>query len=209
MQIIIPFSSREPKTRLDSVLTSEERRAFAGVMLEDVARAVELAGSAPIILSTEPIEVPCEVIVDDRPLSLAVNGLLENSKGPIAIVMSDLAIVTAENIKQLTEARGDIIIAPGNLGGTNAFVTYSPEFRVDYHGASYLDHIKMAKKIGRDVVVVDSFRLATDIDVKEDLIEILIHGEGKSKEWLSERGFYLEIRGENRVGISRRGSRWQ
>ena len=69
MQIIIPFSSREPKTRLDSVLTSEERRAFAGVMLEDVARAVELAGSAPIILSTEPIEFPREVLVDERPLS--------------------------------------------------------------------------------------------------------------------------------------------
>ena len=207
MRVVIPFDPHDPKTRLSEILTSDERYEFAKVMLEDVTTAVKSAGIIPEILSTENIESQCKVIVDDRPLSVAVNSVLENSKMPIAIVMSDLAIATAESIRKLIESKGEISIVPGNLGGTNAFVTHKEDFRVDYHGTSYLDHVKIAEDIGVSVTEVDSFRLATDIDVKEDLIEILIHGEGKSRDWLIENGFHLEVHGKNRVGIHRREKR--
>ena len=203
MRVVIPFAPRDPKTRLSEILNVEERHSFAEVMLEDVAVAVEMAGGIPEILSTDRIESRWKVIVDDRPLSVAVNGVLENSKMPIAIVMSDLAIATADSIRRLLESEGEISIVPGNLGGTNAFVTRREDFRVDYHGTSYLDHVKIAEELGSNVTEVDSFRLATDIDVKEDLIEILIHGEGKSRDWLIERGFHLEVKGQNRVGVYR------
>ena len=203
MRVLIPFAPRDPKTRLSEILNVEERHLFAEVMLEDVAVAVEMAGGIPEILSTDMIESQWKVIVDDRPLSVAVNGVLEKSKMPIAIVMSDLAIATADSIRKLIESEGEISIAPGNLGGTNSFVTWREDFRVDYHGTSYLDHVKIAEELGANVTEVDSFRLATDIDVKEDLIEILIHGEGKSRDWLIEKGFHLEVKGQNRVGIHR------
>jgi 2-phospho-L-lactate guanylyltransferase len=203
MRVVIPFDPHDPKTRLSEILTSDERYAFAKMMLEDVTIAVKNAGLIPEILSTEIIESQWKVIVDGRPLSVAVNSVLENSKMPIAIVMSDLAIATAESIRKLIESEGEISIVPGNLGGTNAFVTHREDFRVNYHGASYLDHVKIAEGIGANVTEVDSFRLATDIDVKEDLIEILIHGKGKSQDWLIENGFRLEVHGKNRVGIHR------
>jgi len=51
--------------------------------------------------------------------------------------------------------------------------------------------------------VIDSFRLHTDIDEKEDLAELLIHGTGKSRAFLLERGFTL-ITENGRTVIERR-----
>lgn len=196
MQVFIPFSPDNPKTRLSGLLTKEERVEFALVMLDDVINVVESAGGIPILLSTELVARDIETIVDERQLSVAVNSIIENSKMPIAIVMGDLAIATSENVKKLIDASGEIVMVPGRCGGTNAFVTYRSDFRVDYHGTSYLDHISIAEEIGAEIREMDSFRLSTDIDTEEDLIEILIHGNGKSKEWLIDAGFYLDIKNE-------------
>jgi 2-phospho-L-lactate guanylyltransferase len=50
--------------------------------------------------------------------------------------------------------------------------------------------------------VIDSFRLHTDIDEKEDLAELLIHGKGKSRAFLAERGFVLTTE-KGRVSVDR------
>ena len=62
MRVIIPFAPHDPKTRLSEILDVEERRAFAEVMLEDVAVAVEMAGGIPEVLSTDMIESQWKVI---------------------------------------------------------------------------------------------------------------------------------------------------
>jgi len=51
--------------------------------------------------------------------------------------------------------------------------------------------------------VIDSFRLHTDIDEKEDLAELLIHGTGKSRAFLEERGFTL-VTENGRTGVERK-----
>jgi 2-phospho-L-lactate guanylyltransferase len=51
--------------------------------------------------------------------------------------------------------------------------------------------------------VIDSFRLHTDIDEKEDLAELLIHGTGKSRAFLLERGFAIST-DEGRVSVERK-----
>ena len=226
MEVVVPFATDSPKTRLEPVLSPSERDEFAAAMLEDVLAAVIDAGHDPRVLATTPIDVDVPVEVDDRPLSEAVNAQIEahfergstserrhtddssrSERRPadtgIAIVMADLAIVTPEAIERLCGASGALVLAPGRYGGTNALVARNPDFRVDYHGTSYLDHREIADASGIDVTVVDSFRLASDVDEPSDLVEVLCHGEGRSRAYLREAGFALST-AHDRVTVERR-----
>ena len=202
MRVVVPFATETPKTRLADVLDADERDAFAGAMLADVLDSIRAAEEEPEVLATAPIDVDAPVAVDDRPLTPAVNAVLEASDEPVAVVVADLAIVTREALCRLFGADDDVAIAPGRAGGTNALVVRHPEFRVDYHGASYLDHRRIARAVDASVAVVDSHRLATDVDTREDLVEVLLHGEGRARRWLEDAGFELSVEG-GRVGVRR------
>jgi 2-phospho-L-lactate guanylyltransferase len=202
MRVVVPFAAERPKTRLAAVLDPEERRTFARAMLADVLATVRAAGHDPELLATGHVGVDAPVTVDDRPLTEAVNGLLAATDDPVAIVMADLGLATPPSIRRLCETAGDVVVAPGRGGGTNALVVRHPGFRVDYHGVSYLDHRRTAREVGAEVSVVDSMRLATDVDEPADLAELLIHGEGRAREWLREAGFDLDV-SEGRVSVER------
>ena len=213
MEVIVPFSTERPKSRLSDVLASDERSEFARSMLDDVLDAVDAAGGNPRVLATDAVDVDPPVTVDDRPLTVAVNAALDarlgteapdSSPDPVAVVMADLALATPAALDRLFEAGrdADVAMAPGRGGGTNAFVASHPEFRVDYHGASYLDHREIASEIGAAFAAVDSHRLGTDVDEPDDLAEVLIHGEGRAASWLREAGFALDASG-GRVAATR------
>jgi 2-phospho-L-lactate guanylyltransferase len=51
--------------------------------------------------------------------------------------------------------------------------------------------------------VIDSFVLHTDIDEKDDLVELLTHGTGKSRKYLEDLGFVLSAE-NGRVGVERK-----
>jgi 2-phospho-L-lactate guanylyltransferase len=123
---------------------------------------------------------------------------------PVAVAMADLALATPAALGRLFAAGrdADVAVAPGRGGGTNAFVASHPDFRVDYHGASYLDHREIADEIGASFAAVDSHRLGTDVDEPDDLAEVLIHGEGRAAGWLREAGFALDA-SEGRVAVVR------
>ncbi|QLG27665.1 2-phospho-L-lactate guanylyltransferase [Halorarum halophilum] len=205
MRAIVPFAAERPKTRLADVLTASERRSFADAMLSDVLDALRAADFSPHLLATERQDRDVAQTVDDRPLTEAVNDALRehgaSDDEPVAVVMADLALATPAALSRLT-AGGDVVIAPGRGGGTNALVVRHPEFRVDYHGASYLDHLRAARDVGASVREVDSWRLATDVDEPEDLVEVLLHGEGASRDWLVDAGFELDT-SDGRVGLTR------
>ncbi|MFC6716854.1 2-phospho-L-lactate guanylyltransferase [Natrialbaceae archaeon GCM10025810] len=217
MHVVVPFAATDPKTRLSGVLTPEERSAIARAMLEDVASAIAATGYESTILSTAPLsgdldtdpDGPISVTVDDRPLSIAVNAVLESRLAgdgdgdPVAVVMADLALATPIALEGLFSTPGDVVLVPGRGGGTNAFVARHPDFRVDYHGASYLDHRRIAGEVGADVETVDSYRLSTDVDEPEDLVEVLLHGTGRVPTLLYDLGFSVDER-EGRVRASRR-----
>lgn len=212
MQVVVPFAAETPKTRLESVLSSTERSTVARAMLADVVSAVVETGHEPTVLSTVSLadadgpglaELPASVVVDDRPLSEAVNARLPTTAGEtVAVVMADLALVTPAALERLFAPDADVVIAPGRGGGTNALVVRHPAFRVDYHGASYLDHVRIAREVGASIETVDSFRLSTDIDEPDDLVEVLLHGDGRAAATLDELGFDLEI-DEGRVAATR------
>lgn len=198
--MLVPFEASDPKTRLDSRLDADERTAFARAMLTDVLDAVREAGHDPHVLATASVDLPAPTAVDDRPLSTAVNDRLAGAT-PLAVVVADLALVTPGALDRLLSTPGDVALAPGRGGGTNGLVVRHPDFRVDFHGASYRDHRAAAESLGT-VGVVDSMRLATDVDEPADLVEVLLHGEGAAAAWVGER-FELDV-GDGRVGIRRR-----
>jgi 2-phospho-L-lactate guanylyltransferase len=220
MRVVVPYAASEPKTRLADVLSADDRAEFAAAMLDDVLAAIRSAGREPEVLATAPVEADAQVVVDERPLTAAVNAVLADADGEaVAVVMADLALATPDALARLFEREADVAIAPGRGGGTNALVVRHPEFRVDYHGTSYLDHLAIARDVGAEVGVVDSHRLATDVDERADLAEVLIHGKsegrsasetravkprapGKSYEWLKDQGFSLAS-DESRVGVVR------
>ncbi|WP_144797422.1 2-phospho-L-lactate guanylyltransferase [Halorubrum depositum] len=231
MEVLVPFSTDRPKSRLSAVLDPDERAAFARAMLRDVLDAVRAAGGDPRVLATGPVDADlgCPVEIDERALTDAVNAAFDGRFGggdgdrsdgdpdPVAVVMADLALATPAALRDLFAAgrEADVALAPGRGGGTNAFVASHPSFQVDYHGASYLDHRRIAAEIGASVAVVDSHRLATDVDEPADLAEVLIHAEadgwgggddsmnaGRATRWLRDAGFALDA-ADGRVGVVR------
>ena len=206
MHVVVPFAVTDPKTRLAPVLSSEEREAFARAMLTDVLEGIEQTGYEPTILATAPLEadfpVSTSVLVDDRPLTPAVNAVLETTHSDVAIVMADLALATSGALEGCFSRPGDVVIAPGRGGGTNVLVSRHEEFRVDYHGTSYLDHCRAARDVGAAVSTVDSFRLSTDVDEPEDLVEVTLHGGEHSRSFLERHGFDLETTA-GRVTVTR------
>src|SRR6056297_3165111 len=154
MRVVVPYAAAEPKTRLADALSPAERSAFADEMLADVLAAIRATGREPELLATEPVETDAPVTVDDRPLTDAVNAVLAETDGPVAVVMADLALATPDALARLFDREGDVVLAPGRGGGTNALVARHPGFRVDYHGTSFLDHLAVARDVGAQVGVV-------------------------------------------------------
>ena len=202
MRVVVPFAAENPKTRLSGVLDAGERAAFARAMLADVLDAARAVGHTPVVLATAPVDVDARVRVDDRSLTAAVNDVLAETDGAVAVVMADLPLVTPTVLERLFEADGDVVVAPGRGAGTNALVVRDPAFRTDFHGASYLDHREAASTVGAAVTVVDSHRLATDVDERADLVEVLVHGDGRAATWLANHGVRIE-RGNGRVNAVR------
>ena len=230
MRVLVPFTNQDPKSRLAPVLSTAERREFALETLCDVVDAVERTGEEPELLLVEPLNVrefvaggeasvvdldtdaaerleSLPTTVDDRSLTVAVNAALDDGTDrgrDQAVVMADLALATPTALRRLFAAGGDVAIAPGRGGGTNALVVRDPAFSVDYHGASYRDHRRIAAGADLSVGVVDSMRLATDVDEPSDLIEVLLHGGGRARQWLVDAGFEVDGGDDGRVGVRRR-----
>jgi len=193
MKAIIPFKLNNPKSRLSSILSLEERRKLAELMLEDVLDVVLRFIDNVIVLVPKNIHLSLDVKVveDRRDLNDAINSRIEKDT---AIIMSDLPLLNDRVLKDFLNRDGDIIIAPGRRGGTNMLLIRDERFRVSYHYGSFLKHVEIAKKLGLKVEIFDSFYASVDIDNEQDLLELLIHGKGKkSYDFLLSIGFKLDL----------------
>lgn len=204
IEAVVPFKPVNPKSRLSSVLSKAERELFAEAMLTDVVLSLKEAGCNPFILSTVPLHCAhAEVTVSSEELNPALNNLIACSSGPLLIIMADLPLLTPGVVQRIISTPCDLALGPGRGGGTNAiFIKDRSRFHVDYYGASFLKHLSIAEQVGLSCEIVDSFRLHTDVDEQEDLVELLIHGHGKAVNFLKTCGFSLLIE-KGRVGVSR------
>ncbi|MHB8164437.1 MAG: 2-phospho-L-lactate guanylyltransferase [Methanoregula sp.] len=202
---LIPYKPINPKTRLSCILDQEEREAFARAMLQDVIATTIDALCTPVIVSTELYDSEdVQITIKDADLSSSLNQILPDCEGPILILMADLPLADRASILRVTGTTSDMAIVPGRGGGTNViFIKDTKRFHFDYYGMSFLKHMKIAEEAGLSVEVIDSFRLHTDIDEKEDLVELLIHGTGKSRAYLEGLGITLVV-DKGRVGVERK-----
>lgn len=192
--IVIPFKPINPKSRLSDVLSEEERKKFAELMLIDVVNALKAHDSEIKVISTSRLDLNLEVefVEDQRELDECINSELKEV--PKAIVMSDLPLLNSETFERFLSSEGDIVIAPGRKGGTNMLLVRRKGFRVSYHYCSFLKHIDIARNLGFNFRVFDSFYSSIDIDDESDLLELMIHGEGKlSKAYLEKLGFRIKF----------------
>ncbi|MEN6396094.1 MAG: 2-phospho-L-lactate guanylyltransferase [Methanoregula sp.] len=204
---LIPFKPANPKSRLAGILSPEEREAFARAMLEDVIAAVKDANCSPVIVTTGFFESEdIQITIQDKDLSDTLNEVLSQSVGSILIIMADLPLATGDAIKRVISTKSDMSIVPGRGGGTNVIFLKDPaKFHVDYYGMSFLKHMKIAGEAGLSCEVIDSFVLHTDIDEKDDLVELLTHGAGKSRAYIEQLGFTLSAE-NGRVGVERKAA---
>jgi len=204
----IPFKPVNPKTRLSCVLSQEERESFARAMLADVISAVKDVNCSPVVIGTELFDSEdIQITVRDADLNQTLNSLMPEASGQLLIIMADLPLADEASLKRVLATGKDVGIVPGRGGGTNVIYLKEPQrFHFDYYGTSFLKHVKNANDAGLSYEVIDSFRLHTDIDEKEDLVELLIHGTGKSRAYLEDLGFVLTVE-KGRVGIERKGQK--
>lgn len=202
---LIPYKPINPKTRLSCMLSQEEREEFARAMLADVVEAVRDVNCSPVIVGTELFDSEyIQITVKDADLNQTLNELLPQSVGQIMIIMADLPLADRPSLMRVLATQQDMAIVPGRGGGTNVIFLKEPlRFHVDYYGTSFSKHMKIAEESGLSCEVIDSFRLHTDIDEKEDLVELLIHGTGKSRAYLEQLGFFLSME-KGRVGVDRK-----
>ena len=209
MRAVIPFRKSNAKSRLSSLLSEKEREELAMAMLNDVAGTLVRSGCFDVIdiLSTSMIEVEgVNIVLTEMGLNEALNEYLgkmssHNINEPVLIIMADIPLVSTKNILDIVSSNADIVIAPGRMGGTNAIFIRDPKsFHVDYYGASFLKHLKIASDLHTEVF--DSFNISTDIDEVPDLIEVLLHGKGYSQEYLKKIGIDI-LANCGRVGVKR------
>jgi 2-phospho-L-lactate guanylyltransferase len=205
--VVIPFKPHNPKTRLSGVFSLEERQQFALAMLQDVLRALHSAGCDPLVLSTSPFTLPegeeVRIEILDQGLNEALDTFCIANTGPLAIIMADLALADRGSIMSLMTSGSDMAIVPGRGGGTNAvYIRYADRFRAQYYGTSYLKHVRFAQDANLTCSIIDSFRLYCDVDEEEDLVEVLLHTNGKARAYLEELGFRIESR-KSRIGVCR------
>ncbi|MCK5660194.1 MAG: 2-phospho-L-lactate guanylyltransferase [Methanosarcinales archaeon] len=213
MRVVIPFKKKGAKSRLSPVLSKFERGVLAVCMLHDVIDALKgsCVSDIDILTTSENIHIDgVNVIHDDSGgLNESLNNYIAQNMQtpdaePILIIMADLPLIRAQHINDIVKhsQNAGIVIAPGTGGGTNILAISDPAYRVNYYGASFLDHINIAQSLGIKAMTYDSLACATDIDEPSDLVELLLRGNGNTAECIQSFGFALEI-ASGRVRIKR------
>lgn len=185
MKAVVPFKTVNAKSRLSTLLTVEERARLARLMLDDITGVLKAAGLKVVLLTTAPFQYNAGVVVSEKDLNSALNDFLKAETEPVMIIMADVPLISLKNIRDIVESPADVVISPGRGGGTNVqFIKDPQKYHVDYYGASFLDHVRIAEDNGLTVSVFDSFNASSDIDEASDLVELYIHGKGKAAEYL-------------------------
>ena len=201
MKAIVPFKVVNVKSRLASLLTPEERSELAKLMLRDITSTLAAAGVEVELLTTQPFEWDgATVVVSEKELNPALNDYLLANDSPVMIVMADIPLITEKNVRDMLASPADIVICPGRGGGTNVQLIRRPDkYHVDYYGASFVDHMRIAQENGLTTEVFDSFNVSSDIDEAGDLIELYIHGKGDAAKYLRSITVLDDSKGRVRV----------
>jgi 2-phospho-L-lactate guanylyltransferase len=204
LHILIPFRLCGAKSRLASILSPQERELLALSMLKDVLAAVSGLGRVTILarpgVDVSHFDMPLQVVMSDLDLNQALNAFLQDVAGgrwqeDLLIVMSDLALLTREDLTGMMATEGDVVLAPGRGGGTNMILLRHPQFRTCYEGLSFPKHLDQARRLGLKAGIFYSYLAGCDIDEPQDLAEVLLHGKGEAARALQGLGLAISEEG--------------
>ena len=194
MRIIVPVKSFDrAKSRLASVLSADERRALARIMLVDllcVLSRVEHA-SGVFVISREPAAAALAAVYGAEFVPEKGEGLcaavmqgakLAAARGESSMLMipSDVPLACAAEIDRLILAHPAApavsIVSDLEGMGTNAIACSPPDFMPFLFGArSFSAHCKEAEVRGAHVNASRLSGLSLDIDTPEDLRRLLTY----------------------------------
>ncbi len=191
--IIVPVKDTSlSKQRLGDLLSQEQRRQLAHVMLEDVLEAIApLRDHAPCVLVTiDPFAKACAERYNMRRIDNgahdghtgAVDGgrrrLADEGARGMLTMPGDIPLLTTEEISKVLDAheqsRGFTIVPAGDKKGSNA-VACTPPMAVPlrFGDNSFYPHLEAARKSGIEPLVKEFPGIATDVDTPEDIQRLL------------------------------------
>lgn len=185
---IVPVKPlKNAKSRLSTVLSPAQRYELAVAMFRHVLSVVtsvpEVSGVLVISRDTKALAIAREMraktiqesaISDLNPALMRATMIVKSWRvDGVLILPADLPFVHADDIQALIELgknRSIVIATDHNGDGTNALLARPPGLiQFDYGPGSYQRHIASAERAGIEVMTYHSDRLASDIDVPEDL----------------------------------------
>ncbi len=180
------------KTRLAPAIPPPERLALAEAMFRDVlGAAMGVAGVDHVAVVTSDLRlldlarVAGALAIDEEfprglnaALRIATSALVSAGATEVATVLSDIPLVTAEDIAasfaQLPAHPGVVLVPSHELTGTNIIVRTPPDIVPTRFGRlSLARHLDDCSRLGVECKVVRMARAAIDLDVVGDLIEFM------------------------------------
>jgi 2-phospho-L-lactate/phosphoenolpyruvate guanylyltransferase len=179
------------KTRLAPALPAAERTALAEAMFRDVLGAAmsAYADHVAVVSSDRSLLGAARgagaLIIDEEfprglnaAVRLAVGALVAEGATEVATVLSDIPLVTSEDINsafaELPDRPGVVLIPSRGLIGTNIIVRTPPDIIATRFGRSSLArHLEDCRRLGVACRVVRNSRAAIDLDRVSDLVEFV------------------------------------
>lgn len=191
--LLIPVKDlARAKQRLSGLMSQEERTALARALLESTFAAAAGARHADrvavVTLYPAAIELAArygfELIIEERQVSESVSvdfGSREaklRGAGSVLRLPIDLPLVEAADIDELLGLSGEApacVIVPSRDGtGTNAILRNPGDLFPSHFGpGSLAKHLEEARQAGVGCTIVESPRIALDIDDPGDIEELL------------------------------------
>lgn len=175
------------KTRLSGVLGRDARAALTGAMLADVVAALHGAGLQRIVVlaggptaSSAATALGVDVLLDPpggHGLNAALLAASRRIRANASIVVpADLPLLTPDDVIQLAETAGEVVVAATHDGGTGGLLR-RPAWVIDpiYGGRSAARHLLAARQAGYSAERADIPGFALDVDDADDLQLVSSH----------------------------------
>lgn len=169
------------KTRLSGVLGPAARSALTGAMLADVVHALQGAGMQRIVVlaggpvaSSAATALGVDVLLDppgEHGLNAALQAASRRIRANASIIVpADLPLLTPDDVTQLVNTAGEVVVAATQDGGTGGLLR-RPAWVIEpvYGGRSAARHLLAARQAGYSAERADIPGFAVDVDDEDDL----------------------------------------
>ncbi|MDG2061512.1 MAG: 2-phospho-L-lactate guanylyltransferase [SAR86 cluster bacterium] len=194
---LVPIKSfKRPKSRLNDILSLDERRSLVRKMLSDVIKVQQNTKAfTEHLIVTEDEEVirfakklGCKSLLQKKPglnqgVKEGVSYSMSNGAKSIFIMHGDIPGVDQASIFSIINAHNELLInnvaavtlLPDTIGaGTNCMICTPPnaiKFRYGIDSCSY--HLEEAGQVKVKIKIHKANKLSADIDVRQDLDDFL------------------------------------